>query len=114
MDQDFLVSHSERNLFWKAATGKDRFQVIQDIEVCVSHFGFITEFKQFSDLDMNLCLEIETPKISDLFQALQSILHVDDQGSQPDMNKASQIVYLHLSFLKGTGNLTVEVPAVPG
>ncbi|MFM6983112.1 MAG: hypothetical protein ACKOXF_03195 [Chitinophagaceae bacterium] len=114
MNKDFLVSHSERNLFWKASTVKDRFQVIQEIETCVAHYGFISDFKQFSDLDMNLCLEVETPKINDLFKALQSILHVDDQGSEPDMNKTSQIIYLHLSFLKGTGDLKIEVPAVPG
>lgn len=114
MDQDTLVSHSEHNLFWKASTGKDRYQVIQDIEACVSRFGFISEFKQFSDLDMNLCLEVETAKIANLLSALQNILHVDDQGSKPDLHKTSQIIYLHLSFLKGTGNLTIEVPAVPG
>lgn len=114
MDKDTLISHSERHLFWKASTSKDRYLVIQEIEACVGQYGFISEFKQFSDLDMNLCLEVETNKITTLFKALQSILHVDDQGSNPDLNKSAQIIYLHLSFLNGTGDLKVEVPAVPG
>lgn len=111
---DNLISHSEHHLFWIGITGKDRYQAIQEIEDCVSHFGFISEFKQFSDLDMNICIEVETAKVNDLFKALQSVIHLEDNKSDINLKKVNQVVYLHLSFLKGKGNLTTEVPAVPG
>lgn len=114
MSQDALISHSEHHLFWTGVTGKERYQAIQDIEACVSQFGFISEFKQFSDLDMNICIEIETIKLNNLFKALQSVIHLEDNKSDINLTKDNQVVYLHLSFLKGKGHLTTEVPAVPG
>jgi hypothetical protein len=114
MTNDTLKTPNNRHLFWTGITGKERFQAIQEIEVCVGHYGFITEFNQFSDLDMNLCIEVDTDKLDKLFDALQSIIQLDDDKSEVNLDMTTQMVYLHLSFLKGQGNLTIEVPAVPG
>jgi hypothetical protein len=114
MTNDSLKTPNNRHLFWTGITGKERFQAIQEIEVCVSQFGFITEFKQFSDLDMNLCIEVDTNKLDKLFNALQTIIQLDGDMSEVNKDIETQMVYLHLSFLKGQGNLTIEVPAVPG
>jgi len=114
MTNDAFKNHSNRHVFWTGITGKERFQVIQEIEVCVSQYGFITEFNQFSDLDMNLCIEVDTIKLDKLFNALQTIIQLDKDKNDVNLDITSQMVYLHLSFLKGQGNLTIEVPAVPG
>lgn len=114
MSQDTFNSHGEHPLFWTGVTGKERYQAIKDIETCVGEYGFITEFKQFSDLDINICIEVETVKLKALFKALELVIHLDQDESTVNTAKDSQIVYLHLSFLQGRGNLTTEVPAVPG
>ncbi len=105
---------NEHQIFWSGVSGKPRFETIQDLESCINSYGYIEDFKEFSDLDMGLHIEVETKKYLLLLNQIKEVLHLDEPEELPDTSKESQSIMLHVSFLAGTGDLKIEVPGVPG
>jgi len=107
----------QKKVHWQGFSGEERNKVIAKIKDVVSaHGGGITDFKMFSDLDLNLSIEIEEDRIIELHHALKEILDVSDSDLE-DINNESKnedIVFLHISFSKGKGELKIEIPEVPG
>lgn len=105
---------NEHQIFWSGVSGNPRFETIQDLENCINSYGFIDDFKEFSDLDLGLHIEVETKKYLFLLEHIKEVIHLDEPSELPDTSKDNQSIMLHVSFLAGTGDLKIEVPGIPG
>jgi len=70
----------------------------------------------YSDLALNLMVEVEEGRIPDLHKALSSIVKISDFEMKNIHleSKKEWIVFMHITFSKGTGKSEFEVPHVPG
>lgn len=108
---------SKKEISWKALSVRGRGEDLEDLKASISDCGgFITHFSMFSDLGLGLNLEIEEKDILRLYVRLQSFLSIAEdapEGLKADSEEEWQI-RMHVSFSKGSGDLKVEVPMVPG
>ncbi len=103
-----------KNIFWSGYCSHERITSIARLEDEINKIGFIVDFKQFSDISIAIQIEIEEQYLKSLYQNLNQILLIDeirliDTDSNIEIN-----LFLHVHFTNGSGNLRIEVPAVPG
>ena len=103
-----------KNIFWTGFCINERIICISKIEDVIADLGFIYDFKMFSDISISFIISVEEHKIDKLFSQLKKYISLKDfeliNSSSPD----ERIVFLNVTFLKGTGNFKIEVPEVPG
>lgn len=102
------------NIFWTGYSNDERHASISSIKNVVSKYGDIVDFKFFSDISLTMVIEIEEFKIDTLYNELANTLRMDKFENLNSVSKKERKVYLNITFAKGTGNLTIEVPFVPG
>ncbi len=102
------------NIFWTGYSNDERHSSISTIENVVSKYGDIVDFKFFSDISLTMAIEIEEFKINKLYNELANTIRLDKFENLNSVSKKERKVYLNITFTKGTGNLTIEVPNVPG
>lgn len=102
------------NIFWTGYSNDERHASISTIENVVSKYGDIVDFKFFSDISLTMAIEIEESKIDALYNELATVIKIDKFENLNSISKNERKVYLNITFTKGTGNLTIEVPNVPG
>jgi len=100
-------------LFWKAYTHLNRHEAIDLLKRIVSQYGSIMDFKPFSDLDLSLEISINEDRLPILLKSLQEHFTIDAPDFIVESNQ-ERLLYLNITFTQSTGNLIVEVPAVPG
>jgi hypothetical protein len=71
------------------------------------------DFKPFSDLDLSLEISINEDRLPALLKSLQEHFTIDAPDFIVELNQ-ERLLYLNITFTQSTGNLIVEVPAVPG
>jgi hypothetical protein len=101
-------------IYWTAYCYTDRITAIGEVENIVAGFGFITGFQRFSDFSISLMIELEEKKIDNLYNALGGCLSLDDSVKLNSASDTERLILMNITFVKGTGNLRIEVPAVPG
>ncbi len=84
------------------------------IKRVVAKYGDIVDFKLFSDISLSMIIEMEESNIDKLYDELADNIAIDNFEYLNSMSKKERTVYLNVTFTKGTGNLIIEVPAVPG
>jgi len=107
----------KNKLIWTAYSGKPRFEIIEKIKDIISkNDGYIMNFNMFSDLAITFSIEVPEDKIIELHNALNSILKISDIESEYVFNKSKRewLIFMNISFSKGTGELKIEMPEVPG
>ncbi|MTI30300.1 hypothetical protein [Xanthovirga aplysinae] len=107
----------QKKLNWEAFSGEDRNNILREIQNVISiNDGCILNFNMFSDLALSLCVEIEEKKILGLHKALKSLLKISDLdlGIINQNSQKEWLLFINLSFSKGTGDLKMKVPEVPG
>lgn len=89
-------------------------EVIKD--VISQNDGYIMNFTMFSDLALSLIVEIKAGQISTLHEALTQEVKVSELDSDNSHLKSQKewLIYMHISFSNGKGDLKQEIPAVPG
>jgi hypothetical protein len=102
------------NIFWTGYSNDERHASINTIENVVSKYGDIVDFKFFSDISLTMAIEIEEFKIDTLYNELANTIRMDKFENLNAVSKKERKVYLNVTFTKGTGNLAIEVPNVPG
>ena len=102
------------NIFWTAGSNNERHSEIDKVKNVVNKFGDIVDFKFFSDLSLNVKIEIQELRIDELFGNLSNIIGMDSFESLNSKSPKERTVYLNITFIKGTGDLYIEVPSVPG
>ena len=114
--KDFQGKHelTMKNIFWKAYSNKGRYEVIEDVKRSISRFGDIIDFKLFSDISINMTIEIEESAIPGLYADLKKIIAIADYDHLPSSFNTERTIFLNLTFSAATGNLKIETPVVPG
>lgn len=113
---DFFWAFLNKNeaLHWKGFCNRDRNEAIYEIERIVSQYGFITDHHMFSDMELSLKIEIAEHNVQKLYTGLKSYLTMDDVGNLASESPKERSILLNITFVKSSGNLRIEVPAVPG
>lgn len=102
---------------WVAYSNKERNAAINQVQHIIdTNDGYILNFNLFSDLALSLMIEIEESNIPNLYDELESILNFSSSKPKNINNKSKKSfwILMNLSFSKGNGNLTKEIPNVPG
>lgn len=102
------------NLFWTGYSNDERMVAIRAIESIVNTYGFIIDFKQFSDISISITIEVAEANIDILYAELKKHLKLDDFEAIHASSDTERTVYLNVTFAKGSGDLKIEIPAVPG
>ncbi len=102
------------NIFWTAYSSKGRYEALGEIERMIDNHGFITDFKEFSNISLMLKIEIEERKIDVLYSELSNYMTMDATVPINSDSSLERVIFMNVSFPAESGNLRVEVPAVPG
>lgn len=102
------------NIFWTAFSNDERHSAINKIQNMVSKYGDIVDVHFFSDISLSLTVEIEEFKIDKLYDELTKITVIQKPDYLNSISKIERTIYLNITFTKGTGNLKIEIPSVPG
>jgi len=99
---------------WKGFSNKDRNAVINEIENIINRYGFITDFHMFTDMEICIKIETEEQNLYPLYSDLKNQITLNDYIDINSKSKKEHTIFLNITFLNSTGNLKIEVPAVPG
>src|SRR5215203_5727547 len=102
------------NLFWIGFSNNERHFAIDLIQSVVSRYGDVVDVHIFSDISLSMTIEIEEFKIDKLYDELTQIMGVQKFDHLNSISKKERKIYFNITFAKGTGNLKIEVPSVPG
>lgn len=103
--------------YWEGYTNTERIEAISEIQRIISNnYGCIINFNRFSDMALSLMLEVEPDKVTILFEALNKYMTVTGlpEGYENKNTLKDITVFFNVTFGKGEGNLSIEVPQVPG
>jgi len=103
-----------QRIYWTAYCNKDRHQAIFDLEAIIYNHGFITDFNRFSDVSISLIIEIEERKIKPLYSDLQAYFHINETYTIDSISEVECVILVNITFTKATGDLIIEIPAIPG
>jgi hypothetical protein len=99
--------------YWTAISHEERIQAISDITRIVDRHAIVLNFQRFSDIAMSFLLEVEECKLKMLQVDLQSILSLDIGETLFKETNSDCLVFLNITFAKGTGDLQIEIPNIP-
>jgi hypothetical protein len=103
-----------KRLYWKAICRVDRIKAISILSDIVSRYGTLLDFKKFSDLEMSMLVEVEPSRVRALHEDLSGVMNLEgDRPEDPDA-APDLLVFVHISFPRGKGDLALAVPDVPG
>lgn len=92
----------------------ERQEGINQIRDCIGRYGFLTDSRFFSDLAMSMHIEMEERQVKAWYAALAGIIDLSALPEDPSESSEECIILLHVAFARGTGNLEVDIPEVPG
>ena len=97
----------------KSTADDDRIKAIHEITAIVDRHGTILNFQKFSDLVLSLLVEIESSRIGSLYNSLKNILILEGSHNTSPGPSDGFILFINITFSKGTGDLEIEVPNIP-
>ncbi|WP_242926401.1 hypothetical protein [Pontibacter vulgaris] len=103
-----------QSIYWVGYCDKERNQAINEINKIINQHGFTADFKMFSDVSLSMIIEIEERRVDALYKDLAKYMQLNDSRPLNSGSAQERTVLLHITFTKGTGDLRIEVPAVPG
>jgi hypothetical protein len=102
-------------IFWKAYVSEERLVSLPKIQHMIHLFGFILDYKLFSDISIAIQIEIDENKIQQLFNILSTYMSIElDESHINNESDRTRMIFLNITFVNGTGNLKIEVPSVDG
>jgi hypothetical protein len=101
-------------IYWTGYCRTERVAAIHQLEAAVQPFGFITDFKRFSDVALTVFIELPTNKIEPLYEALGQIMEMKEWETTETTSTQTCEIALELNFSSGTGQLSISTPSVPG
>ncbi|MFZ2897368.1 MAG: hypothetical protein WA004_02025 [Saprospiraceae bacterium] len=99
--------------FISAHCSRERNAAISELEQVVGKHGFLIDFKFFSDISISMIIEMEEGKVGDLCTDLKEFACLHDFET-PGPSSMECMVFLNITFTKGTGDKKIEVPEAPG
>lgn len=101
-------------IFWTGYCNLERNRAIGEMSNVIGKFGYIVDFKQYADVSIAIQIEVEAPNASKLFHALKDLMQLNGSDDTSPSSNKEIMLFLHVTFIRGTGNLTHEIPAIPG
>ncbi|MDR6561151.1 MULTISPECIES: hypothetical protein [unclassified Arcicella] len=103
-----------KKYYWTGICNENRNTGISIIQECINKYGFITDYKFFSDISMSMFIEINESLINTLYADLSKTIIIIDHIEANSDATIECLILFNITFSKGTGNMKVEIPAVPG
>ena len=103
-----------QNVFWTAYSNQSRTAAISQLEEIISRYGYIVQFQPFSELSLSIQIEIAESRIDALYASLEKQMRLDAFEKLNSASDRERNLFLNVTFIKGSGDLKIEVPAVPG
>ena len=100
-------------VYWTGICSNERLTAISDISARLCRYGSILQFQKFSDLVLSLVVEVETGKLNFLHEDLGPLLNIEGFKSEDAAYTGEVILFLNITFAKGTGDLEFEIPDIP-
>ena len=100
--------------YWIGYCRENRIVATEKIAAIINEYGCLITANMFSDISTSFTIEVASKKADALNKALNDYIHLADQGMVAPPNAEEITIMLNVTFTKGTGNLKIEVPAVPG
>lgn len=101
-------------LYWTGISNDARIEGLDKIKTTVDSFAFIMDFHFFSDLSVSLVISVQSENILPLKLALSTFMNVDDNPLLAVVPNTEHTILFNITFTKGSGNLRIEVPQIPG
>lgn len=102
-----------KKYYWSGISNDERTKAISEINSIVNSYATILNFQRFSDISLNLILEIEEGKLNYLLMGLKRIMTIQVDTENTLGSQVECLVLLNITFTKGTGDLEIEVPNIP-
>jgi hypothetical protein len=103
-----------KRFYWTGISNDERIKAIDEITCIIDKYGIILNSNRFSDISLSLVIEIEELKVIDLYDSLKPIMSIEGMDNNFTDSKIECMVLFSITFLKGTGDLKIKVPNVPG
>jgi hypothetical protein len=103
-----------KRFYWRGFSNEERAKAISDITSIIGSYAIILNSHMYSDLSLNLVLEIDENKIAPMYKKLIDVMRVDGYVENDNEAVRECIILFDITFIKSSGNLRIEVPAVPG
>lgn len=101
-----------KKFYWSAISNDQRIKSISEISGIIDQYGIILNFQRFSDISLGLMIEMEERKVNQLYDQLKNVILIEGFDSWPTDSTMDCMVLINITFLKGTGDLKIEVPAI--
>jgi len=102
-----------KRYYWSGISNDERIKAIDEITHIVNDYATILNFQRFSDISLNLVLEIEECKLNDLYASLTNILSIEDYAAKTSEKQTDCLLLINITFMKSTGDLEIDVPYFP-
>jgi len=102
-----------KKFYWSAYSNKPSVSNISEIQDIINNYGYIIDFKRYSDLTLALIVEVDECKIEKLYMDLRNHLTLSDWEILQNPSESECILFLNITF-SGTGKIKIEVPDIPG
>ncbi len=103
-----------KRYYWEGYSGLNQYDFVNRALPLINGFGDILSINRFSDLALGLLIEIDTSRINELYRALSAHLPISGYEGVDTGSDAGAYLSLSITFIEGTGDAKIEVPAVPG
>ncbi|MEM9982064.1 MAG: hypothetical protein AAF734_06180 [Bacteroidota bacterium] len=107
----------KNKLNWHIYSHQERNAVINHLKAIISSAdGYIISSNFFSDIAMNLTVEIEERNIKTLHYLLSQEMSISkfDVNTFDQASKKEWWIFLNINFGQGKGDLKINIPNVPG
>jgi len=103
-----------KSYYWSGICTSDRINALDQITIIADRYATILNFQRFSDISLSLILETEEYRLTDLLSSLKNIMLLDTDDKNWSDSETKCIVLLNITFTKGSGDLKLDVPNIPG
>jgi hypothetical protein len=102
------------SLFLSGVVAGAGVELIPRVQQIVSAFGDVINSRFFSDLSVSLEIELKGEDVKCMYDALQTVMRMDEPKGDLSPPGVLVTAFLHVYFVYGRGELTVDTPVVPG
>jgi hypothetical protein len=102
-----------KRYYWSGISNDERTKAISEITGIVNRYATILNFQRFSDISLNLVLEVEECRLNDLQISLKNIMSIEGIDTNLTDSKTDCIVLINITFTQSTGDMKIEVPNIP-
>ena len=103
-----------RKYYWTGISKDERIKSISEITTIIDRYGAILNFQRFSDISLSLVIETEECRLNDLYLSLEKVMFIEGYDHTISDSTAECIILFNITFTKGTGDMKIEIPSIPG